>query len=150
MKLLKCLPCFLLMFMFLVSCNNTYEVSFIDFNGDIISIQEVTSDDKLVFPDAPIREGYLFLSWKKIDSGNMYIATYEQTNELYTITFSGEGGELVFGSEIQYLKKGEKPVCPVYEKYMYEFIGFDKEVDIVTKNETYKAIYNPLTIRDIK
>ncbi len=150
MKLLKCLPCFLLIFMFLVSCNNTYEVSFIDFNGDIISIQEVTSDDKLVFPDAPIREGYLFLSWKKIDSGNIYIATYEQTNELYTITFSGEGGELVFGSEVQYLKKGEKPVCPVYEKHMYEFIGFDKEVDIVTKNETYKAIYNPLTIRDIK
>ncbi len=136
------------------SDNKKYCVTFVDYDGAIISKQYVLTSSELEIPQAPSREGYVFTRWSKtidkIDSDLIIIAEYrKESDEIYTIEFDANGGELIDGSSVQYLKAGQMPVVPTFYKEMTEFIGFDKEVSLVTESIKYKAMYKDLTIKNI-
>ena len=46
----------------------------------------------------------------------------------FTITFNGNGGTLVSGSEYQSVSAISEIIQPVYERDGYNFVGFDKDL----------------------
>ena len=70
-------------------------------------------------------------------------------NKIYCVTFDSDEGTLISGKEVQYLAYNEFPQTPVFYKDGYEFIGFDKEIEAVTNDVVYKAVYQKLTINKI-
>lgn len=104
-------------------------------------------------PAEPVREGYLFTGWSE-ESNNVLsdliiIALYDKIipQEYYQVTFNLNGGTLITGKTIQYLKAGEKPLPPVPVKDMAEFIGWDTEIKECNEDITYNAQYHELTIK---
>lgn len=70
-------------------------------------------------------------------------------NKIYCVTFDSDEGTLISGKEVQYLAYNEFPQTPVFYKDGYEFIGFDKEIEAVTNDVVYKAVYQKLSINKI-
>ncbi len=70
-------------------------------------------------------------------------------NKIYCVTFDSDEGTLISGKEVQYLAYNEFPQTPVFYKDGYEFIGFDKEIEAVTNDVVYKAVYQKLTINKL-
>lgn len=60
----------------------------------------------------------------------------------YTVTFDGNGGELVSGEITQTVKEGEDAVPPVFEREGYTFIGWDQYYQKIRRNTTIKAIWD--------
>lgn len=83
------------------------------------------------------------------DSKNVVFAVYYKCR-IVTVTFSGEGGDLVSGEETLRLRAGQKFDKPVYKKEGYELIGFkikDSTLDVpssdnyVMKDTDFVAIW---------
>lgn len=63
----------------------------------------------------------------------------EPVNPSYTVTFNGNGGTLVSGTEVQTVKSPSEIVAPVYEKEDYDFTGWDKDIATITTSTTVYA-----------
>ena len=88
------------------------------------------------------------------DSKNVVFAVYYKC-QIVTVTFSGEGGELVSGEESIQLRAGQKFDKPVYKKEGYELIGFkikDSTLDVpsadnyVMKDTDFVAIWKAVEL----
>ena len=60
-------------------------------------------------------------------------------NNKYTITFDGNGGYLVSGLEYQEVESASEIKFPVYKLDGYKFIGWDKDISIITEDTKYYA-----------
>ena len=58
----------------------------------------------------------------------------------FNVTFNGNGGTLVSGTEVQEIKEGESAIPPVYEKEGYTF-SWDKECTNITEDTTINAVW---------
>lgn len=130
-----------------------YTVSFMDWDGTIISSEAYHYGDKVTVPAAPERKDdntytYTFGGWDKtiVDcTGNAtYTATYISNYINYTVTFKNWDGTVLDAKTYHYGDKVTVPVAPIKESdniYEYIFAGWDKEVVNCVGDETYTATY---------
>lgn len=66
----------------------------------------------------------------------------------FTVTFSGNGGTLVSGVEIQTVTSADQLEPPVYQKAGYTFAGWDEILESIKKNTIVEALWEkqPFTV----
>lgn len=142
---------------------NTYQISFVDEDGETIHSGLIEYGTELDYPgEEPSKKAtaqytYTFAGWS--DGTNVYAsdeipaitgnvtykATFTQTVNKYTITWVDEDGAeldkqtLEYGSTPKYA--GEAPAKEATEQYEYTFSGWSPAMETVTGNKTYKAVY---------
>lgn len=94
---------------------------------------------------------YTFAGWTptlaKVTKNIDYTATYRSAETAYTITWSIEGQEVLetygYGERPTY--KGETPTKADTEKYTYTFAGWTPNIQTVTADATYYALFEQET-----
>ena len=118
---------------------DTYTVTFIGNGGTLISGDEFQTVESGQSAIAPIyeREGYLFVDWDvPFDNVTSDLVVEAQwiLIETFTVTFNGNGGTIVSGTEIQIVNYGEDAIAPIYEREGYLFDGWSVSFDNVTSD----------------
>ncbi len=111
-----------------------YNVIFYDYDGSVIQEIEVIENHDVVFPNDPVRDGYIFIGWnsdgKNITSDSIIVAEYEKIINEYTINFDTNG---YFNVASVIVKENTNIPNPgEYEKKGYAFLGWydgDKKWD---------------------
>lgn len=103
---------------------NNYEISFLNYDGSIITKEELKYNDKIEFPEDPRRAGYHFIGWdtesKVVKEDIIITAIYEIDN--YEISYNLNGG-ILEDNDLSY--NIETPVSiPNPIKEGYNFIGW--------------------------
>ena len=126
----------------------TYTVTFKDWDGTILSTQEVTKGESADIPTAPEHEGYKFVKWNKS-------ATNVTEDMTVTAVYAVKSFGVVFlddlneTSEIRTFNYGDVLETPeVTALEGYTFIGWDAVIDGVTtvsENMVVNAVYEKNT-----
>ena len=124
----------------------TYTVNFYDWDGSIISTQEVTKGENATPPTNPTKEGFKFLGWDKsvtnITEDTDIFADFER--EEYTVVFVDWENQTIKMEKFSY---GDILVPPEAETVEgYDFIGWDAIEDgkqYVTEDMIVTAVYQP-------
>ena len=141
---------FLFLCLFLMGCGDnqiiepeekTYNVVFCDYDGRIIQEIEVLENHDVVFPNDPVRDGYVFIGWnldgKNITSDLKIIAEYEKIKNQYTINFNTNGE---FNIDSVIVEENNKVPFPgECNKKGYKFLGWydgDKKWDFSVDQPT--------------
>lgn len=103
----------------------TYTVNFYDWDGSIISTQEITKGENATPPTNPTKEGFKFLGWDKsvtnITEDTDIFADFER--EEYTVVFVDWENQTIKMEKFSY---GDILVAPEAEEVEgYDFIGWD-------------------------
>ena len=129
---------------------NSYKVTFRSSDGDILLEKEYEYGDTIDYVQDDIitdEYTYKFLSWDRdfepVTESTTYTATFDKTKNKYRIIFLNDDGTELKSEDVEY---GKTPVAPTATKektaeYTYKFAGWDKEIEPVTKDATYKATY---------
>lgn len=94
-------------------------------------------------------EGYRLNAEKSKDTGiiaadgSLVLEMYYSLIE-YTVIFDGQGGNLVSGSVVQYVKHGGTATPPVFEKIGYGLTGFDADLSYITSDMTVNASWSAI------
>lgn len=130
-----------------VACSNAFTVTF-DLNGGTAQcetplVQTVTSASEIKVPQDPKKDGYLFDGWdkaiSKITTTTTITARWVIT---YTITFNGNGGQLVSGETVQNVANKSQIKFPVFAKQGY-VLSWDKNINEMTSTMTVNAVWVP-------
>ncbi|MBQ4568933.1 MAG: InlB B-repeat-containing protein [Ruminococcus sp.] len=126
-----------------------YTVTFVNYDGSILSVQQVEEGTSATAPTAPTRpttakHTYTFSGWDtdftKVTSDITVTATYTQTVNKYTVTFLDWDGSVISTQQVEYGSAATvPPVVPEREGYI--FTGWDQEFSSVTQNLTVTAQY---------
>ena len=164
--------CSLLSFL-LVSCNNStsssslissskepnkYTVTWKNYDGSILEVDEGVLENSFPSYDGvtPAKVSsnqydYMFTGWSPdagtlVTSNLVFVATFEEINRSYTITWKDEDGTILkvdenvpYGSVPKY--KGETPKKSQTESEVYTFASWSPEVKEVEGDATYVATY---------
>ncbi len=141
---------------------NTYKISWLNYDGSVLS--ETWADEgQLPSYDGttPVRESdekydYEFTGWSPeltpADSDEVYFAEYSQTYREYTVRWFNYNGELLTETEFTY---GETPYYPYSaperidpndDLHIYVFDGWSPEVEPVTGDTDYIAVFYEYTV----
>lgn len=130
----------------------TYTVNFYDWDGTIISTQEVVEGDDAVLPNNPEKEGYDFVGWDKsvsnIKEDTDFYANFKKKE--YTVVFVDWNNQIV---EIKTFNHGDVLTTPEHESIEgYTFEGWDQILDgnlTVTQDMVVTALYeiNTYTVK---
>ena len=135
----------------------TYRVIFVDYDGTVLSKQNIVSGDAAAAPlENPTREGYGFIGWdvdfSNITTNTTVTAVYEINR--YTVTFKDPAGRVL--AVRNNVKHGYGTFAPeVSDKYFhlgtsdgqytfakgYSFTGWSTSFDEVTGDLTVVAVY---------
>ena len=135
------------------SCGDTkdvfYNVTFVDFDGNILKEMEVKKNESAIAPSSPSRDGYEFIGWSTdfstIVSDTIIVAQYQDVKDKIKVVFIDYNGDVLkqlFINENDYF---EAPIVP-YRKG-YEFIGWDKEFNNVTEDIIITALYKEVPLK---
>ena len=145
------------------NAKNKYTVKWLNYDNTVL--QEGTVDFGVTpkytgtTPTKPADEQYTytFLSWTPVVvpvvDNVVYIATYNNTVNKYTIKFVDEDGTEISSAEYEYgtsandIVKPNDPTKDATAEYTYTFAGWDSEVTDVMGNKTYKATYTQTEIK---
>ena len=145
------------------NAKNKYTVKWLNYDNTVL--QEGTVDYGVTpeytgaTPTKPADEQYTytFLSWTPVVipvvDNVVYVATYTNTVNKYTIKFVDEDGTEISSAEYDYgtsandIVKPDDPTKDATAEYTYKFAGWDSEVTDVTGNKTYKATYTQTEIK---
>ena len=120
---------------------NTYTVTFKDWDGTVLKIQEVQHGGDAEAPADPTRTGYTFTGWDKaftnITADLVVTAQYEINT--YTVTFKDWDGTELKTQEVQHGGDAEAPADPT--RTGYTFTGWDKAFTNVTADLVVTAQY---------
>ncbi len=125
----------------------TYTVTFVGFNGEVISEQQVNVGEDAVAPtEVTAPEGYEFKGWDK-DFTNVHEdlivnAVFEKIS--FTVTFVDFDGSVI---EVQAVAYGEDAVSPenkMSQRDFYVFLGWDTEITDIKSDLTVNARYGLL------
>ena len=110
--------------------------------GDIIKIEKIGNDEKIIYPEAPVIEGYHFIGWdydiEYADSDLVITAKYEK--KVYNVTFKTQFGDLIDEKQYSYLDVIIYPNPLQIEGY--NFVSWSSNEDYVTTNMEIIAYYN--------
>ena len=139
---------------------NKYTVKFANEDGTELQSGQVEYGQTPVYngqtPEkaADAQYTYTFDKWDKdiesVTGDVTYTATYTQTVNEYTVKFLDDDGSelqseiLLYGTTPEY--KGEEPVKASDGKYVYEFEGWDNDIEPVTGDASYTAVYKATEI----
>ncbi|MCL1874885.1 MAG: InlB B-repeat-containing protein [Synergistaceae bacterium] len=123
------------------STAETFLVTFMDWNGDVLKEQRVEKGSAATAPADPVREGYTFIGWDEDFfnvTDDLYVnAVYERIK--YTVTFMVD--DVVFNRQIvEYGSKVVDPGEPV--KPGYTFTSWDKDYSEITSDLTVNAQFS--------
>ena len=116
-------------------------VKFVDWDGRILSTQELEIGSAATPPASPTREGYTFIGWDKDFSNvteDMTIIALYKINR-YKVDFVDWDNTILKSDSVDWNTAAVPPSEP-YRKG-YTFKGWDKEFEHVTYNLTIKAQY---------
>ena len=126
----------------------SYTVTFKDYDGKVLSTQTVKEGESAIAPANPTREGnaqysYTFKAWDKDFSnitGDLTVtATYTQTVNKYTVTFTDYDGTVLRTQSVAYGSSATAPANPTREGYT--FSGWNTSFNSVTADTTVTAAY---------
>ena len=141
-------------------CAQTFTVTFQDWNGQVLKIEQVEEGHSATAPANPTREGYTFTGWDKdfsnVQSDLTITAQYTQNTPsatYYTITFKDWDGTILKSEQVEKGHSATAPANPTREGYT--FTGWDKDFSNVQSNLTVTAQYkknetpvtNAITVR---
>ena len=137
---------------------NTYTVTWKNWDGTILETDEKveygtlpTYDGEMPTKAADTQYTYTFKGWTPAVSevkGNVtYTAVYTSTVNTYTVTWKNWDGTILETDEkVEYgtlpTYDGETPTKAADTQYTYNFKGWTPDVDTVTGNVTYTAVYD--------
>jgi len=101
-----------------------YQVAFDTDGGSEIPVQKVEDGSKVMLPEPPIKEGYLFVGWYTSSSGDskfdfssgitkdttIYAHWVSGDSKVYTVTFNSMGGSAVSSQTVASGFTADKPV----------------------------------------
>lgn len=134
---------------------NTYTITFYFDNGVTVLDQQVFEYGQMPSTNfVPSRESdaqysYTFTGWSPelvpVTGDASYVATFEAMLNQYTIIFRNYDGTELQNTKVDYGTMpeytGETPTRKGNMQYSYDFIGWSPELDIVTGDATYTAVY---------
>ena len=138
----------------------TYTVTWVDWNGTVLETDtdvEYNSDPRYDGKNptraADAQYTYTFKSWdkplEKVTKDVTYTAVYEETINKYTIKWvDWDGSEVRTDTEVPYgteLEVPEDPTRAADDQYTYTFKGWTPEVETVTGDAVYTAVYEKTT-----
>lgn len=133
-----------------------YSVTFVNYDGSLLYSDYLKegsyAEYKGTTPKKDKDENYTyeFSGWDKpfepLVSDTKYTALFIQSETLkYTVSFYDYDGTLLYETMVESGEtayyEGEKPTRESDEKYTYEFIGWSKPLDNITKNTSVSAQY---------
>ena len=140
-----------------------YTVKFLYENGEVLSEHNYSYNDTITVPDVPekaddVEFEYTGAAWSPevstVCKGNAeYKATYEAVKKKYKVIYSVNGieTEKIFDAltSAEDVRSGAPEVASDYEidGKRYEFKGWDKEFEKVTKDVVYTALYDVTDIQ---
>lgn len=115
-------------------------VTFKDWDGKVISTQEVAYGKDATAPTSPSRVGHTFTKWEgsytQVRENQVVTATY--TKNKYKVTFCDYDGSVISTQEVYY---GDAATAPEYSAPTgYSFVKWDTKFDNITKTTTVKAV----------
>ncbi len=132
---------------------NSYTVTFVDWNGKVLSEQVVEYGSAAEAPEAPTREGdayttYTFKGWDveftNITADLTVNAVYGVETVTYTVTFKNWDGTVLSTQQVAHGKAAQAPADP--EKAGYVFAGWDKDFTNITSDITVTATFAEDTV----
>ena len=123
----------------------TYTVTFVDYDGRVLSEQRVAEGEAAIAPEAPTREGYDFIGWDK-EFNAVYedmTVTAQYNGPFHTVTFVDYDGTVIDEQRVLDGEAATAPEAPTREGYV--FVGWDKEFDNVISDLTVTAVYEEET-----
>ncbi|MDR1754817.1 MAG: InlB B-repeat-containing protein [Eubacterium sp.] len=116
-------------------------VTFVDWDGSVLSSQKILSGTSAFSPQDPEKEGYIFTGWdKSFDSVTQdLVVTALYTAKTYTVTFKDINGNNLKSEIVEHGKAAAAPIPP--EFVGYKFTGWDKSFDSVTQDLVVTALY---------
>lgn len=136
---------------------NKYVITFYDADGTTILQDEEFVYGATPICPVPVKEAtaefsYTFDGWnpavETVTGTASYVATYKATKNVYDVDFVDEDGITVLqSSEYEYgatpTYAGATPTKASTDQYSYTFAGWNSELEAVTGNTTYTAVYTP-------
>ncbi len=126
-----------------------YTVTFKNYDGTILSVQEVEEGKSATAPQDPTRpttakHTYTFSGWDtnftNVKSDITVTAQYTQTVNKYTVTFKDYDGSVISSQQVEYGTAA--PVPPIIpEREGYTFTGWDKDFSNITGDLIVTAQY---------
>lgn len=132
-----------------------YTITWKNWDGTVLLSEQVDYGTVPAYSGTPTRPGdaehtYSFAGWEPVISavtGNAeYTAVYTETINTYTVTWKNwDDSILEIDEEVEYGAtpeyNGDTPHRPADAQYTYSFKGWAPQVDTVTGNMTYTAVY---------
>ena len=124
-------------------------VTFLDYDGSILSEQEVEAFDDAIPPTDPSREGYTFVGWDKdyhlVTEDMVITAQYEIQH--FDVIFKDWDGTILKQQTVDWNSAATPPDNPSREDYT--FIGWDRDCSHVTEDMVINALYGYDNIRTL-
>ena len=123
-------------------------VTFVDWDGTVLSSVKVTPGEAATAPADPTREGYTFIGWDKDFSAvtdHMTVTAQYQINR-YRVRFFDDD-TLLETDSVEYQSAAIAPANPYHEGYT--FIGWDQAFDSITSDLDVYAMYEMGEDRDM-
>ena len=127
-------------------CAQTFTVTFQDWNGQVLKIEQVEEGHSATAPANPTREGYTFTGWDKdfsnVQSNLTVTAQYTQntpSTTYYTVTFKDWDGTVLKNEQVEKGHSATAPANPTREGYT--FSGWDKDFSNVQSDLVVTAQY---------
>ena len=136
-----------------VGTTNTYTYKFVDFDGTVLKEETSNEGSTIIYPSNPTKAAtveytYTFTGWDKNDTiltkDIVFTAVYASVKNQYTYKFVDFDGTVLKEEKVDYGTKIVAPSNPTREDssvFTYEFIGWDKEFDVVTGDIEINAKY---------
>jgi uncharacterized repeat protein (TIGR02543 family) len=122
-----------------------YTVTFNGNGGTYVSgseVQYITQGESAIYPIYELEGYYLTFDASRYNIQQDIVITAVWL-PIYTVTFNGDGGELISGEEVIYVPQGLKAEPPVYEKEGFRLF-FDHDLNNIQSNLTINAVWKPI------
>lgn len=137
-----------------ISVRKTYTVTFLNYDGTVISTGEYLWDARVTIPENPVRpadniNAYTFSGWDKevarsCEGDATYTAQYTATKRSYTVVFKNWDGSVLTSAVYNYGDTVTVPATPIRpddSTHTYTFSGWDTAVTACMGDATYTAQY---------
>lgn len=123
-----------------------FKVTFHDYEGNVINVQEVVYKENAIPPETPpvkpssVQYDYVFKGWDKdliITGDTVFNPVYEEKLRLYNVIFYNASNEIIDEQLVEYGNSAILPSNPIKDptvSIVYTFSHWDKDTSRITDN----------------